>query len=114
MKALTVRQPHADRIRRGVKTLEIRSWITHYRGPLLICAGARADDAEGRKLPLGVTLCQVDLVDVRPWRRQDAREACARWQKGLYAWVLARPRAVPMRPLKGRLGLFEAPVDNEN
>ena len=54
MKALTVRQPHAQLILLGEKTLELRSWRTHYRGPLLICAGARPDYELA--YPVGVTL----------------------------------------------------------
>lgn len=40
MKALTIRQPWASLIAHGVKTIETRSWRTHYRGPLAIHAGA--------------------------------------------------------------------------
>lgn len=39
MKALTVRQPHAQLISLGVKTIETRSKPTKYRGELLIHAG---------------------------------------------------------------------------
>jgi len=39
MKALTVRQPYATLIARGVKTIETRSWRTNYRGRLAIHAG---------------------------------------------------------------------------
>jgi hypothetical protein len=42
MKALSVRQPYASAILAGVKTLEIRSWQTHYRSDLLICATAKS------------------------------------------------------------------------
>jgi len=38
MKALTVRQPWAHHIAQGLKTIEVRSWRTSYRGPLLITA----------------------------------------------------------------------------
>lgn len=36
MKALSIRQPYAALVLSGLKTLEIRSWKTRYRGPLLI------------------------------------------------------------------------------
>lgn len=39
--ALSVRQPWADRIARGIKTIELRTWRTNYRGPLLICAASK-------------------------------------------------------------------------
>lgn len=40
MKALTLQQPWASFVARGVKTIESRSWNTKYRGPLAIHAGA--------------------------------------------------------------------------
>jgi len=36
MKALSVKQPWANKIASGEKTIEVRTWYTHYRGPLLI------------------------------------------------------------------------------
>ena len=40
MKAITIRQPYASLIARGVKTVETRSWATHYRGRIAIHAAA--------------------------------------------------------------------------
>ncbi|MFN5288139.1 MAG: ASCH domain-containing protein [Planctomyces sp.] len=42
MKALSIRQPFASLIAAGKKTVELRTWYTHYRGPLLICAAKSA------------------------------------------------------------------------
>jgi hypothetical protein len=39
MKALTIAQPYAELIMRGLKPVENRTWGTNYRGPLLIHAG---------------------------------------------------------------------------
>lgn len=39
MKALTVRQPWAQLIALGVKSIETRSWSTGFRGPLAVHAG---------------------------------------------------------------------------
>jgi hypothetical protein len=39
MKVLTLHQPWASLVAAGVKTIETRSWRTHYRGPLAIHAG---------------------------------------------------------------------------
>src|SRR5882757_5789637 len=39
MKALTILQPYAELIARGLKRVENRTWYTAYRGPLLIHAG---------------------------------------------------------------------------
>ena len=44
MKALTLWQPWATLVARGVKTIETRGWSTAYRGPLLIHAAKRSPD----------------------------------------------------------------------
>lgn len=111
MKCLSIKQPHADRICAGVKKYEIRSWRTHYRGPLLICSGARHDRRfpEARKLPLGVSIAICDLVDVIPFESHMAEEACTEWRPGLYAWVLQNATPVKTVAIKGQLGLFPVP-----
>jgi len=114
LKALSVRQPWAGLIAAGLKTIEVRTWATSHRGPLLICASAykcRNED-EGGYFPHGVMLAVVDLVDIRPLARRDFEAAFMpddfRIDREL-AWVLERPRLVEMVPVKGRLHLFDIP-----
>ncbi len=38
MRAISLWQPWASLIMTGAKTFETRSWLTNYRGPLVICA----------------------------------------------------------------------------
>lgn len=45
MKAITIWQPYATLIVLGVKRFETRHWETSYRGPLVIHAAKRWDDA---------------------------------------------------------------------
>jgi len=110
MRAITIHQPWAELIVRGEKDVENRSWRTHHRGPLLIHAGARADDASfaehgvpdaaERSGIIGV----VELVEC-------TQERTSRWhQEGSWGWYLtgARRFKKPI-PLKGRRGLFEVP-----
>jgi hypothetical protein len=47
MKALTVRQPYAQLIVLGPKTIETRSWSTKHRCPLVIHAGAAESFGQG-------------------------------------------------------------------
>jgi hypothetical protein len=110
VRALAVRQPFAGLIANGTKRTEYRTWSTPYRGAILIIASRgrnRERTEEARQLgqltdtdnAKGATLCVVDLVDV-VW---DDAEDC-------YAWKLARPRAVPVRPVKGKLNLYRETV----
>lgn len=120
MKALVVRQPWASLIASGEKTIEVRSWRTDYRGPLLICAAKAHSGAWVREItvprplpildgPRGVMICVVDLVDIK------RGSIVHRWDAGIdptgqFAWVLANPRPVKQLPIVGRLGLFDVDV----
>lgn len=111
MKALSIKQPYANLIACGRKTLEIRSWSTNYRGPFIVCASAKPDT--GWIFPesdLGKRICIVDLVDVVEWTREMSNSAYVseeEWRPGQWAWVLRNPRPVERIPVKGRLGWFE-------
>ncbi len=85
MKAISLWQPWASAMARGVKTIETRHWETKYRGPLAIHA-AKKHDAEVRdaietllplakfleeELPYGAVIatCRlVDCVQMKPYR----------------------------------------------
>lgn len=112
MRALSVQQPWAGLIASGRKPVELRTWTTRYRGPLMICAGLRVD-ARGAawaiREPRGVALCVVDLVDVRVATAHDADAACfdpTALGREVFAWVLADVRRVAPFAVSGRLGLF--------
>lgn len=120
MKSLSVRQPWATFIAQGWKTIEVRTWRTDHRGPLLICAAKGADlpagvthieeDGELIPLPRGVALCLVDVVDCRPLVTADAAAANLEPEDlagYAWAWVLANPRPVEPVPIRGKLSLFE-------
>lgn len=116
MKALAVRQPWASAIMDGVKTIELRTWKTDYRGPLAIVASGKPCKMEdGEILPAGGIIGTVDLVDIRPLVPSDWKGACV-YKKDIvagvysrhYAWVLKNPRPLDtMIPCKGKLHLFE-------
>lgn len=103
MRALSIRQPWASLIARGVKTIETRTWSTRYRGPLLILASKspRVDD-----LPAGVLLCETEILECRPMTIEDQAAACVPWRPGLYAWTLGAVKSLPPIPCRGKLGLF--------
>lgn len=114
VRGLSVRQPWASLIASGEKTIELRSWSTRYRGDLLILAGGEPWKGDhGHEIgPLGVSLCLVRLVDVRPFLPgEDTAASCVpphllESGKRYFSWVLEFPRALPQRKTKGKLGLF--------
>lgn len=110
MRALSVRCPWAPLIAAGLKSIELRSRPTSYRGPVLIVSSLRFADDPGDWSdidgPRGVALCVVDIVDCRPATAADADDACVAPGPDSWAWVLANPRPVPNVPVRGQLGLF--------
>ncbi|WP_250907494.1 ASCH domain-containing protein [Nonomuraea sp. NEAU-A123] len=119
MRMLTVRQPRqpwAALLVAGIKDVENRSWVTPYRGRLLIHAGLKSD-ADGFELmeelgvaldgPLlrGVILGSVNLVEIR-------QDSASPWAvPGGFHWLVtgARPAVEPM-PAVEALGLRPAPA----
>ncbi len=131
MMALSVHQPWAALTAVGLKTIELRSWSTTYRGQLLICASQKADTWDGAKLHpeadedrieraaemagrlRGVALCVVELVDCRPMKKGDAYLACRPYDPSLFSWVTdpSELRIIDKPyPVKGRLSLFDVPA----
>jgi hypothetical protein len=113
--ALSVRQPWAWLIVNGLKDVENRSFRTHRRGPLLIHASLNTQyfthDIEwvkrkhGISVPLeldrGGIVGIVDVIDCVESHK-------SKWfEKENFAWVLANPRRLKLRPCKGAVGIFQ-------
>ncbi len=118
MRTIVLRSPWASLVAEGRKTVELRTWSTRYRGPLLIIAGKGVDRGDVAKwghgdAPRGVTLCVVDLLDVRPATSADEHDACGPIATGEFAWIVANVRPVTQIPMLGRFGLYELDVTPE-
>lgn len=103
MKAISIKQPYANQIASGQKTIEVRSWPTRHRGDILICVSARPNIE-----PCGVALCVANLIDCRPMTKADEKAALSKLPaEGAWAWVLTDIRPVQSFPVRGRLGIYE-------
>ncbi len=116
--ALGVKQPWAELILRGIKTLEIRSQPTTIRDRIYLYASkknARNDFAlqaiqnhqlDIDSLPAGLLVGSVEITGCRKATEQDELASCVPWDilSGCYAWELSRPRrfsqplSVPLLP----------------
>lgn len=122
--ALSVRQPWASMIVWGLKTVEVRSWVTDYRGPVFVHAAKARDDYAIQRFELGdlpsgcligtVELVDVELFDSSSWDRiADAHLQIGPFRPGLYAWHLANPKPLPKPvPYRGGLGLFHISIED--
>lgn len=100
-KAISIKQPWANLIADGRKTLEVRSWKTKPRANVVICSSASPVI-----YPAGFALCVVDIVGCRPMTRGDEDAACVSFAPGANVWVLANVRRINPFPVKGGLGFF--------
>jgi hypothetical protein len=68
-KAISLKQPWANLVATGKKTIETRTWPTKYRGDLIICS------SQNPKIePYGKALCIVELYDVRLMEAKDEKK----------------------------------------
>ncbi|RWH49464.1 MAG: ASCH domain-containing protein [Mesorhizobium sp.] len=120
--ALSIKQPWAELIVSRRKTVEVRSWVTSYRGRFWVHVGKRPDEGAmplfdfSRPLFTGGYIGIAELVSIEPLNR-------IRWSQlrpehlvpgpmkdGLSAWHIAG--ASPLRqPVAGpgQMGLFDVP-----
>ena len=128
MKAISLRQPWADLVVQGKKTLELRTWTVSHRGPLAIHAAQAVEEAACQAhglapggLTSGALVGVVDLVEIIPLDEAAfQQQAGAHRAQGffapppggvvLYGWRLENPRPLPHPiPYRGRMGLFSVP-----
>lgn len=102
MKALSLKEPWANLVRNGKKTIETRKWKTNYRGKLLICASAKPKSEFS-----GNAIAIVTVVDCRPMTKDDEKKACIALYPRANAWLLKDITPIKPFPVKGKLGLFE-------
>jgi len=126
MKALSFRQPRAEQIILGLKTVDVRTWHVHYRGPLVVHASSKRRDGRCRllgfdpdALAYGALIGTVELIDIVPL--DEATYEALRDEHLLdtpfpgapcYAWHLATSRRfdAPI-PYRGRMRLFNVDVE---
>ena len=115
MKALTICQPYAELIARGLKPIENRTWPTSYRGPLAIHAGKSRewmDDGDLEAYPsmvFGAVVAIVELVDCRRVEDLPVHLRHHQHANGPWCWVLANVRRIEPVPARGAQGLWELP-----
>ena len=109
MKAISIKQPWANLIASGKKTIETREWATPYRGQILLVS-SKVPKIE----PAGCAVAVADLVDCRVMTKADEVAAQCSIYPNAFAWVLQNIRAIEPFPVKGQLGLYEVDVNPEN
>jgi len=121
MKTLSIRQPWAELIMQGRKTIEIRTWPTKHRGKLAVHVSQTIDRKacqmygfDPKQLSTGVIIGTVEVVtmlqfDVEQWQTlQPQHLKLGDYQEKYIGWQLANARRLPNPiPQKGGRRLFE-------
>jgi hypothetical protein len=115
MKVLTIKQPYADYIKNGSKTIETRSFKTNYRGELYIHSSAKPEVGfDTNDFACGYIICKCELVDcilmdenfIKNLDKEELKRGF--YEIGRYAWILRNiePLKSPIK-CKGKLGIWE-------
>ncbi|MFH0846162.1 MAG: ASCH domain-containing protein [Patescibacteria group bacterium] len=106
-KAISLKQPWANLVCEGKKTIETRKWNTKYRGDLVICS------SQNPKIePYGKALCIVELYDTESMQKKHEKKACIEVYPKAVAWHLRNIRPInPPIPVKGQLSIFEVELE---
>lgn len=109
MKALSLKQPWANMIARGIKTIETRKWATEYRGDLLIVSSKNPPIP-----PAGCAVAIAEVYDLRPMTRGDEPAARCEIYPRAQSWLLRNIRRLTRPfPVKGSLGIYDVEVNAE-
>jgi ASCH domain len=113
LKGLSVRQPFADLIVRGIKPIENRLWQTPYRGLVYIHAAVKPHSMPREEIEFvfgvkldrpprvyGAIVGRAVLVDI-------VQHSESRLFQGPYGWVFEHAEELTPIPMRGAQGLFD-------
>lgn len=113
MKALTICQPYAELIARGLKPIENRTWPTRYRGQLLIHAGKSRewmDDGDTDVYPdmvFGAIIAIAELIHCVRLEHLPPKLSGHEHANGPWCWILAHVQRIEPIPARGAQGLWD-------
>ena len=116
MKALSLKQPYAELVVSGKKTIELRKWRTKFRGEFFIHASKIPDSTAMKRfgfndLPMGFIVGKADLVGVKEYNKdefeKDKNKHLADSSFGSFGFVLKDVKRINPIPAKGKLNFWE-------
>ncbi len=119
MKALSLKQPWAELIVQGKKTIETRKWKTNFRGEFYIHASKNFNkghcDELGIKNPLtGMIIGKAELFDVKEYKNEEEfkKDFNKHFAKTFvrYGYLLKNIKRIKPVKYKGKLNFFEVNI----
>ncbi|MCR4327435.1 MAG: ASCH domain-containing protein [Nanoarchaeota archaeon] len=124
MKALSLKQPFAELVVSGKKTIELRKWKTNFRGKFFVHASKIPDKKFMKKLgfenlPTGVIVGTAKIIEVKEYKNEsehqkDKNKHLANSFWGKYGFVLKNPKRIKPIPAKGKLNFWESGINLKN
>ncbi|PJE81808.1 ACP synthase [Candidatus Pacearchaeota archaeon CG10_big_fil_rev_8_21_14_0_10_32_42] len=124
MKALSLKQPFAELVVSGKKTIELRKWKTNFRGQFFVHASKIPDEKSMKKLgfqnlPTGVIVGTAKLIDVKEYKNEseyqkDRNKHLANSSWGKYGFILKNFKRIKPIPAKGKLNFWESGIKLKN
>lgn len=117
MKVLSLKQPFAELVVSGKKTIELRKWNTKFRGNFLIHASKIPDKKAMKKfefteLPVGFIVGKSKLVEIKQYLNKkecerDKGKHLANSSWGKYGFVLKNSKRITPISAKGKLNFWD-------
>ena len=117
MKALSLKQPFAELVVSGRKTIELRKWNTKFRGKFLIHSSKTPDKKGMEKfgfgeLPNGFIVGEANLANVKEYKSKEEFDNDKSWHLandayGKYGFILEDAKRIKPIPAKGMLGFWD-------
>lgn len=120
MKALSLKQPWAELVVSGKKTVELRNWNTQFRGEFLVHASKQPNLEACKRfgfnnLPTGCIIGKATLTDVKAYKNMNEFNADQHKHHATPGWydtkakgfLLKDAKRIAPIPFKGRLNFFD-------
>lgn len=115
MKALSIVAPNGTRIAKGLKTIEVRSWLPEIEPgeDLVLVENDRYLTSDDDLDSNGRVVAIASVHSIRPYAISDMIPACATiWADGYYSWELSNVRPVLYStPVPARKSLYSLELD---
>jgi hypothetical protein len=117
MKALSLKQPYAELVVSGKKTIELRKWNTNFRGEFFVHASKSPDENAMKRfgfanLPLGFIIGKAELIGVKHYPNEselsedkDKHLADSGW--GNFGFILNKAERIDPISVKGKLNFWD-------
>ncbi|MBS3084291.1 ASCH domain-containing protein [Candidatus Pacearchaeota archaeon] len=117
MKVLSFKQPYAELVVSGRKTIDLRRWNTNFRGNFLIHASKIPDKKSMGKfgflfLPTGKIVGEAELIGVKIYsdeeeHKKDKDKHLADFSFGKYGFILRNCKRIDGPYVNGKLNFWE-------